>query len=120
MKLGLVFATLLLVACTKTVTSAKAPKPALATADDCNKVYNRLCAIAVRDSMDPDNEYSPEEHQAAMELVDQHYRENGTSEKFFVSCMGRANTDQTQCMANANDLQSVKLCAQLFETKKNP
>ena len=117
MKLGLVFAALSLVACTKTVTPAKATQPALATADDCNKVYERLCAITVRDYMDPNNEYSRDEHQAAMELVDQHFRESGTSEKFFASCMVRANTDQTSCMARANDLQGIRLCAKLFNTK---
>lgn len=117
MKLGLVFAALLTVACAKTVTPAKAPKPAPATADDCNKVYETLLAISVRDHLDPYNQYTKEERAAALLLMDQHYQDTGMTTRFFASCMKTANTDQTSCMAKAQDIDTVANCAKLFATK---
>lgn len=121
MKLGLVFAALSMVACAKTVTPAKAPtKPAPATAEDCNAVWSKLVAIAVRDHMDPDGNYNKQEHAAAMELMDQHFQDAGVKGRFFISCISTANVDQTRCMSEADDVQGVAMCAKLFESKKNP
>ena len=113
MKLGLVFAVLALVGCTK---AAPPPKvPVAATPDDCNKVYDNLLTLAIQSS--PDN-YTPEQMPAARTVLDLIWRSDGHSELFFNSCLNTANNQQTDCMAQATSFEGMKFCAKLYETHK--
>lgn len=115
MRYALVALVLLSVACAK---SAPPPKvPVAATPDDCNKVYDNLLTLAIKSGPD---EYTPEQLPAAKVILDLMYRADGRSELFFNSCLKTANNAQTDCMATATSFEGVKLCAKLYETKKQP
>lgn len=122
MKLGLVFAALSLVACAHSVPPAKAPAPK-ATALDCDKVYNNLINIAVKDNFVSDadgGKLNDLQRMVAVAIVQQTFQESGATERFYNSCLNTANTDQTDCMAKAQTIDAVRLCAKTYETKKNP
>jgi len=115
MKLGLVFSALLLASCAAATPPPKPPPPH-ATADDCNKVLDNLIAISVRTNFG--SNLDPLQQAVATAVVDSYYRENGVTERFFASCVATANTDQTKCMAEAPNLEAVRVCAKKYETKQ--
>ena len=114
MKLGLIFAAALsLVACAKSAPPPAVPKaPVAATPDDCNKVYDNLLGLAIRSSGE---EYTEKQMPAAKTVLDLIWRADGHSEMFFNSCLATANTDQTDCMANATSFEGLKWCAKQYD-----
>lgn len=119
MKLGLILSTLALVACAHNVPPPKAPAPQ-AVAADCDKVYTNLVTIAIKENFGPPEQLNDLQKFVASAIVQSHFQESGATEKFYNSCLSHANTDQTNCMASATNLDAVRLCAKTYETKKNP
>lgn len=96
----------------------KAPAPK-ATDADCVKVYDNLVTIAIRDNFGPPEQLNDMQRMVATAIVESTFQESGAAERFFTSCLKSANVEQTACMSKASNLDSVRLCAKTYETKKN-
>lgn len=117
MKLSLLLMAAILVAgCAKAATPPKAAVADnhVATVDDCQQVYSRMLVIALATEVDPEHKFSDAENIEALKSIDQHYTQRGNRDEWFRACVGHANPQQIQCMSNAEDLDSMGLCAKLF------
>lgn len=122
MKLGLLFAGILILGCSKSVPPKVAEAPIHnAALDDCNAVYGRIIAISLVENLEPEELFSKEKLDAGAQLLDQFYTRTGKKQSFFQYCTSKLNVEQTSCMTQAKSFEGMDFCdKQLGQTKKNP
>lgn len=123
MKLGLLFAGVLALGCSKSVPPKAAEAPIHgASVEDCAHVYERVIGITLTEQLEPGQLFSKEAVETGAALVDQHFSETGKKQHFFAYCTTQLNTQQTDCMVSATSLDGMSVCAMMFadKTKKNP
>jgi hypothetical protein len=86
----------------------------VASLQDCNLVYHRILNIQAQE-LDPKNNYSQPEKEAAISLLDQHFKETKAKEKFFGYCLSRLSANQTYCMRGANNMFGMSICEVLVK-----
>lgn len=120
MKLSILMAVLLLAGCAKSpqTKAAATAAPTTASVTDCDRVYGRMLAIAVATEVDPDHTFNDAQNLEALSQVDEVYTQRGNKATWYQACVGHANSEQIECMSNANDLEGMGLCAHLFNHPK--
>jgi hypothetical protein len=103
---------LLMTGCATTVKPSLAPR--LANVNDCNRIYDKMIELAINNEIDTDHSMTLPQRAEAAKTVDKIYRLRGTTDVWFSSCVGLANSDQISCMSNASDVEGMSLCAKLF------
>ena len=85
------------------------------TEADCNDAYSRILAIAMCENLTPEQAASPDVVLQLGKDFDNYYRSEGVTSAFYESCMHKMNLNQIMCMKHAESLETMSMCAKLFE-----
>jgi hypothetical protein len=109
---------LLLCVCVCGCAAKTPPRSPQATFEDCQAVYTRMLSLVMIQVVDPNDKMTDGDRRTALEYLDQHYQQAGTTGRFYSYCSSHINKDQVDCMKQAVDAKGMDLCNQLLANPK--
>ena len=104
---------ILVFGCDHKVAPVSEPNTVMASADDCNKVYNKILALKVKETYP---EAQGDEAWASSMLLDNYLREDGTTQRFFDHCIGYMNSAQVDCALQSTTFSGLNACHKFFKS----
>ena len=80
------------------------------TSQQCVQLYLRGLKLGVQEALDPNKQYPPEVLEEAVENLHQQFVESGKAKAVLAYCLTELNTQQVECMMQANTLAAMSVC----------
>jgi hypothetical protein len=97
--------------CARHPSNAAIYKPLKASIKDCDRLYAHSIALTIATQFDPDHEYDALHLKVATELIDQEFRDNGTTGRFYSFCSNKMTKEQVACGMASRSNREVQMCS---------